>query len=67
MQMLRYITAIAFSASLAFAQDKVSHPYYPLFVGAEWPYDIKGGSGILYKIVEKSVGDSIFYVKVTYT
>ena len=62
-QILRYITIIALSVSSAFAQDAVSHPYYPLSVGAEWQYDMKLENGAVHRTVVKTIGDTLFHVK----
>lgn len=61
-QILRYIIIIAFSVTSVFAQDTVSHPYYPLSDGAEWWYDLSNNVN-QYKTVGKSVGDTLYYVK----
>ena len=63
MQILRIIIALAFGVTLAFAQDKISHPYYPLSVGTEWQYNFNYAEGMVYRTVEKTIGDTLFYIK----
>lgn len=64
-QMLYYITAISLGVTLASAQDKISHPYYPMSVGIEWQYDFNSGTDGWrhYRTVEKTIGDTLFYIK----